>query len=690
MSSAQNNAFRGWILCASLALAGGAFSESPMMSEEDAACALVDYFEAMSVPEPLQVLSGEALERHHGDLRKRLLNDVSLDPLPEKIDLDVHRSEPLDHPWCTIEKIEYQLWPGVYTEALLFTPKTFQETPASAVLCPHGHWKHNYAYPDVQKRMLVFAQMGYVVLSPRQNHHEDLPLGLSHQTLMIWTNMRGLDFLQSLPGVDPERIGVAGASGGGLQTQMLAALDDRVKAAVIVGLTCDFREIMFPHAAHCGCNHWPNPMTYTDGPEISALAWPRPVQYLVMNDWTRHFPYDNFPAIQALYRGTGVSERVSCTYWPTGHVYDRQKRERTYWWMERWLRQEGNIHTSIPEEPEEVTTIFPPEILDGWPVRNTNNKGFNALSEHFREQWHYGRNPLPAPTDLKAYQARMRGVLPGLLGMDNGLAPPDGDIEVMASVEEGSIVLSRVFFPSEGGLRIPALLLFPTAADASPCPITILLNRHGMALFETTASLVERVERGEVIVIPDIRFSGVYDLENLAGIIAPDLVHYAIASTMPAYTSSDDQRKYLLWAWERNSIVWGRSLVTMALADIQNIVQAVRRDPRIRKDAINIETRGAAHLALAAIFAAIMDSGITGVDVDICGARYDAYQYWFEKPDGLPVIPSILRHGDVPQWLALLTDRSVKVRNLNARETEAVWLRELFAAEANAEGLCME
>ena len=120
-----------------------------------------------------------------------------------------------------------------------------------------------------------------------------------------------------MPQVDKARIGAAGASGGGLQTQMLVALDSRVKAASIVGLTCDFREIMFPDRSHCVCNHFPRVMQMTDHPEISALGLPTPVQFLTMNDWTRSFEEQNFDTIKELYAANGAGGRVDCKYYNT-------------------------------------------------------------------------------------------------------------------------------------------------------------------------------------------------------------------------------------------------------------------------------------------------------------------------------------------------------------------------------------
>ena len=346
----------------------------------DAPKLLTDYFEQMSRAKPLVVRTGDEWQTHRRQLREFVLQCVGLWPLPERVPLDVHESAPLDHPWCTVRRVYYQLWPGVYSSGLLFLPKQLPERPAPAMLCPHGHWENGNAHPEVQKRCLNLARLGYVTFSTTQNHYEDPALGVSHQTLMVWNNIRGLDYLESLPDLDRTRIGVAGASGGGLQTQMLTAVDPRVKAATIVGLTCDFRQIMFPGATHCACNHFPNVMRRTDHPEISTLGLPAAVQYLTMNDWTKSFEADNFPTIQKLYAAHACGDRVFCKYFNTEHSYDRTKREYTYWWMDRWLRNQ--TAESPAAEPE--TQTFPVETILKLSADVPGNKGFPEISSKCR------------------------------------------------------------------------------------------------------------------------------------------------------------------------------------------------------------------------------------------------------------------------------------------------------------------
>jgi cephalosporin-C deacetylase-like acetyl esterase len=568
------------------------------------------------------------------------------------VPLDVHQSAALDHPWCTIRRVYYQLWPGVYSSGLLFVPKQFRERPAPAMLCPHGHWAEGNANPEVQKRCINFARLGYLTFSSTQNHYEDLAVGVSHQTLMIWNNIRALDLLESLPEVDKSRIGVAGESGGGLQTQMLTAVDSRVKAATIVGLTCDFRQIMFPDSVHCTCNHFPNVMRRTDHPEISTLGLPAAMQYLTMNDWTKTFEATNFPTIQKLYAAHAVGDRVFCKYFNTGHDYDKTKREWTYWWMERWVR--GKPAPDPESEPE--TKTFPVDTIQKLSTAVPADKGFGEITRIFRANRGYKVPTIATPADWQAYRAKMVPALEQLLGQDAAL-PRKANAVCGATAAEGDLLVERAAYPSEGGIVVPAVILKPKGVSGK-LPIVIIVGAGGKdSLAKETGADSPRAiaAKGSLVVLPDIRTYG------------------ELSSTGSKDASRQQQ------AWERNGIVWGRPVPGMGATDLRGVLDGAAARPDADAARISVISRKSGGLAMAALFAAVLDRRISAVDLDLAGCC-------FEKRN-LPLVSCVLQHGDVLQWAAMLADRKAVLRNVPPEAGAPAWLTGVFAAAENAAGV---
>src|SRR5262249_24538650 len=101
------------------------------------------------------------------------------------------------------------------------------------------------------------------------------PLGQTVQGMWTWDLMRLIDYIETRPECDPDRIGCAGLSGGGLQTLNLAALDTRIKAAVGGGYFYGVKDSLIRLADNCDCNCVPHLWQYADMGDIGGLIAPR-------------------------------------------------------------------------------------------------------------------------------------------------------------------------------------------------------------------------------------------------------------------------------------------------------------------------------------------------------------------------------------------------------------------------------
>ncbi len=104
--------------------------------------------------------------------------------------------------------------------------------------------------------------------------------------------MRGVDFLLSLPEVDGQRIAITGASGGGTQSFITAALDPRIALS--------FPAVMVSTGMQggCTCENTSLLRTGTGNVEMDGLIAPRPLGMTTANDWTKNMPTDGFPELQ--------------------------------------------------------------------------------------------------------------------------------------------------------------------------------------------------------------------------------------------------------------------------------------------------------------------------------------------------------------------------------------------------------
>jgi hypothetical protein len=346
-------------------------------------------------------------EKRRKMLRKSILKGMNLYPLPERTPLKAVIESKRIKDGYSVENVYFESIPGYYVCGNLYRPLDGSEKHP-AILCPHGHFEGDSlgAYgrfrPDMQKRCATFARMGAVVLSinmfawggetiwqvdtmaiiekPVSDtiwKYHDVPIAL---TLQTWSSIRALDFLQSLPDVDPDRIGVTGASGGGTQTFLLAALDDRVSVSVpVVMVSCHF-------FGGCNCESGlpihESKKHFTNNAEIAAMFAPKPLLLISDgDDWTKTEPTLEYPFIKRTYSFYNAEDNVENVNFPEGvHDYNYDKRIPVYRFMAKHLgliiqavtNSQGEIDESqsVLEDPLELLVFssskpFPENALKG-------------------------------------------------------------------------------------------------------------------------------------------------------------------------------------------------------------------------------------------------------------------------------------------------------------------------------------
>lgn len=281
-----------------------------------------------------------------------------LGPFPAtKVPLDVQREGVDDFPSYTRQKVSYAIEDGVRMDAVLFVPKP-APAKAPAVVVFHPTLKAHYAQvagydTSAPDKMMGphLAERGYVVVCPRcfifddrldykgtvaamQGRHPDW-LGI---TRMTWDGIRAVDFLESLPMVNRERIGVIGHSLGAKEALYAIAFDERVKAAVSCEGGLGIAQSNWHDVWYLGPRA-KEPGFVRDHHELLALAAPR--AFLLIgggaSDGPASVPY--LDAARPVYRALGAEKALRFLDHGQGHKYPPEARKIAEAFLDEYLKR---------------------------------------------------------------------------------------------------------------------------------------------------------------------------------------------------------------------------------------------------------------------------------------------------------------------------------------------------------------
>lgn len=587
--------------------------------------------------------------RRRDAVRDELREMLGLLPYPEKTDLRATVTGRVEHAEFFVEKLHFQSMPGLYVTGNVYVPKNLRErAPAILYVCGHSRvaeGKTSYGNKtNYQHHGAWFARHGYVCLTIDTIQLGELE-GLHHGTyregmwwwnsrgytpvgVEAWNSIRALDYLQSRPDVNPEKLGMTGRSGGGAYTWFTAALDERVKVAVPVAGITDLRNHVVDGcvAGHCDCMFLVNTHRW-DYAKLAALLAPRPL--LIGNsDKDPIFPLDGVVRLHGevarIYKLHNAADKLGFLITEGPHKDTQDLHVPAFRWFNRFLKGEDPLIRVAAEK------FFQPAELKVFATLPPDQKT-TKTHEFF----------VPAaapsmPTDAAEWQ-RMRGEWLRLLREKSFGGWPARAEElrlrrIAAEGGEGAGMMTTWEFTAQGAIRLPLLVYAHGPAAEVRRVYLRVVDPSEVEKEKAQAATLPEVQRGEAAVA-----------------IFP--TRGSLSAGMSAKDQVQTRRRYMLL---------GQTQDGMTVWDIGRAVEALRAPELFGGKPVHLQ--GVRHHAVNALYTSLFVDGIASVEMIAPPASHH------NGPDYLDV----LRYLDVPQAAAMAAER-VPVKITRGNPDDWAW-----------------
>ncbi|MBI2892059.1 MAG: acetylxylan esterase [Deltaproteobacteria bacterium] len=331
-----------------------------------------------SMPDAMSARLAAASELDREALRAALREAFGLEPLPTEVP-DSEVVSTLDDGPCELRLVWFEGGSGP-VPANLYVPRDAPD-PLPAILNPIGHWTAGKALADEQIRTAAFCRLGFVSMTfdtfwqgERAGVDNDHFLGtfdalgpVPFSGMVLGESVRAVSFLASLPEVDPARIGVTGASGGGMVSAYVAAIDDRVVAAAPVVYTTDYEWLVFDSLGGDPDQIPFGAAALAPLPLLFATFAPRPLLFIAA-DGDGTFPPSIagrvFETVQGVYESAGAADRVRLEIVGGPHGYLAEARRLAYDFFLQELADGGGVGSEPDTEvrPASDLEVDPPDL----------------------------------------------------------------------------------------------------------------------------------------------------------------------------------------------------------------------------------------------------------------------------------------------------------------------------------------
>ncbi len=652
----------GVVFACWIGVGSAAFADEPRPADRR----LAAYFQAETAKLQSQCLSDiKSLDDWKAKrvvYRQQLLEMLGLDPFPAKTPLEAVVTGTVEHDQFTVENLHFQSMPGLYVTGNLYIPKNLDK-PAPAILyvCGHGAVKKgNVSYGNkagYQHHGAWFARHGFVCLVVDTVQLGEIE-GIHHGTYrynMWWWNSRGytsagveawncvrsLDYLESRKEVDPNRIGVTGRSGGGAYSWWIAAIDERIKAAVPVAGITDLHNHVVDGTVegHCDCMFIVNTYRW-DYPMVAALVAPRPL--LISNtDKDDIFPLDGVyrlhQKVRDIYRLYGAEDKLGLQITEGPHKDTQELRIHAFVWFNRFLKGEN------PVISEPATRFFEPEqlrVFKDLPADQINAKiqeTFVPMAEtpqvpQSSEEWAMIRDSW-----LKALQEK------SFRGWPSEREAGPFDIDRVFRAQADGVRLTACDFTSQPHVR---LRLFCLDGDSRDEGVTVhILDEAGWTKWLMAMRVKFEKELGEYT-LPEADPSAFDALRNAVIEGKRTLVYVCPRGIGPDAWSGDGRKQIQI---RRRFMLLGQTADGMRVWDVRRAVRALNLLEPTAGTSVTVAACG--DMAGISLYAALFEQGIGQLELtDLPTSHAQG-----------PTFLNVLRYLDAPQAVAMAAERTTVV-----------------------------
>ena len=465
--------------------------------------------------------SKEDWEKRRTEVEAAFKKAMGYDPAPKKTPLNPQITGTADRDGYTIENLLFESMPGFYVTANVYKPKGVEgRLPAVVVTMGHA-MEDGKNYDLYRSAQLSFVKQGFLVLAydpigqgerriPGNAHLVSYPAlmtGKSNLHYMVWDSIRALDYLQSRKDVDARRIGIAGNSGGGLNTMYTMPAEKRFAAGASFCCLCSFHAWLKDGGNHCICNHLPGIVPEMEQFEFVGLCAPRP--FMSGNGQKDPiFPIagvrETIRRAKPIYGFYEAEDAVTGAEAPLPHGWSQPLREAAAGWFAKWLQGRGD-GSPIPEEEIKLEDKKSKDIhalVDGKFPKGAKTYADVVRAEAKRLVDAYK----DVPEDAKEREAWRKALRMKLWETLGGKPKPFAPVtEKGKTFEWEGTPVEQVAIQTETQMKVPGLLFTPKDAKGET---VILLSDAGKSMLQNNPMLTGLLKQGRRVLALDVRGLG--------------------------------------------------------------------------------------------------------------------------------------------------------------------------------------